>query len=268
MKKILGVLILLSLTFFLAESSAQRKKRAFKGGEKLRYVAEYKIGMFNVDVALIDFTVTEEERYGKQSYKVNALAQILPKYRYFFDMRDDYYVWLERDNLRPLYFENFIKEGSYTLESHYIYDWDKMVVNTYENRPVWDAPKRREIGLLPNSLDALSLFYNLRCIPIEDMKVGKADTLEIVFANRIRRVEYRLIGREHKKIKGLGKLATIHFRCQLANNDGISFEDGSEFDLWLSDDHNRIPLYVETPIKVGSVRARLVDYKGLIKPLK
>lgn len=265
--RIFSILLFFVLFFSYAPLCAQHK-RAFKGGEELRYVAEYKVGLFNVDIAMIDFTVTEDEHRGnKPSYKVNALAQVLPQYRYFFDMRDNYYVWLDKVTLKPFYFENFIKEGSYTLESHYVYDWTKMKVNTYENRPVWDAPKRREFNLLPTSLDALSLFYNLRSLPIEKMKLNIPDTLEVVFANKIRRVAYRFVGREDFKIKGMGKFKSLKFRCQLADNSGVSFEDGSEFTLWLSDDANRIPLYIETPIKVGSVRARLVDYRGLVEPL-
>lgn len=267
MIKISKALLLVVATIFYVSLWAQTK-RAFKGGEELRYVAEYKVGLFNVDIAVVDFTVKEEHRGNRPSYKVNALAQVLDQYKYFFDMRDDYYVWLDHTTLKPFYFENFIKEGSYTLESNYVYDWTKMKVNTYENRPVWITPKRREFDLFHNSLDALSLFYNLRSVPVENLRAGVADTLNVVFANKIRRIQYRFVGREDKKIKGLGRFRTLKFRCQLADGSGVSFEDGSEFTLWLSDDNNRIPLYIETPIRVGSVRGRLVDYKGLVSPLK
>lgn len=267
MNKIFKALLFVSATISTISLTAQHK-RAFKGGEELRYVAEYKIGLFNVDIAVVDFTVKEEHRGNKPTYKVNAVAQVLDQYKYFFDMRDDYYVWLDHATLKPLYFENFIREGSYTLESNYVYDWIKMKVKTYENRPVWDNPKRREFELFHNSLDGLSLFYNLRSMPTESLKVGVADTLNVVFANKIRRIQYRFIGREVKKVKGLGRFKTLKFRCQLADGSGVSFEDGSEFTLWLSDDNNRIPLYIETPIRVGSVRGRLVDYKGLVSPLK
>lgn len=267
MNRIFKIALFVTGLFFSTHLEAQ-PKRAFKGGEELRYVAEYKVGLFNVDIAVVDFSVKEENRGGKPSYRVNALAQVLDQYRYFFDMRDDYYVWLDKTTLKPFYFENFIKEGTYTLESNYVYDWKKMKVSTYENRPVWDTPRRREFELYHNSLDGLSLFYNLRSLPIENMKVGVADTLNVVFANKIRRVAYRFVGREVKKIKGLGRFNTLKFRCQLADGSGVSFEDGSEFELWLSDDDNRIPLYIETPIRVGSVRGRLVDFKGLVAPLK
>ncbi|MEG0499840.1 MAG: DUF3108 domain-containing protein [Rikenellaceae bacterium] len=266
MNRVFGALLLVMMLALSLPLIAQ-PKRAFKGGEELRYVAEYKVGMFNVDIAVIDFTVKEENRSGRPSYKVNAVAQVLEQYRYFFDMRDDYYVWLDRTTLKPIFFENFIKEGSYTLESNYVYDWTNMRVKTYENRPVWESPKRREFELSNNSYDGLSLFYNLRSIPLEKIRIGVADTLNVVFANKVRRIAYRFIGRENKKIKGVGYFKTLKFKCQLADGSGVSFKDGSEFTLWLSDDDNRIPLYIETPIRVGSVRGRLVDYKGLVAPL-
>jgi len=45
------------------------------------------------------------------------------------------------------------------------------------------------------------------------------------------------------------------------------FTDGSEFFIWLSDDENKIPLHLESPIRVGSVNAYITGYKGLKYPL-
>lgn len=78
---------------------------------------------------------------------------------------------------------------------------------------------------------------------------------------------YRFLGREVKNIRGTGKFRTLKFRCELATSTGESFEDGSEFTIWISDDRNRIPLYVESPIRVGSIRARLISWKNLKYPL-
>ncbi len=248
--------------------SAFGQPKAYKAGEKLKFLVEYKVGFLNVDVATIDFTV-EDATYKKEPcYKINALAQIMPVYKWFFDLRDEYSVWIERDSLRPLYFESNIKEGSYTLNSNYVYHWDSMKVSTYENRPVWDAPKRRTIELTNETLDAVSMFYILRNIPDKKLENSFTDTLELVFANRIRRVQYSFVGREEIRIERYGKQAALKFKCQLASDSGESFNDGDEFVLWLSDDINKIPLYVETPIKVGSVRVKLYDAKGLVKPIK
>lgn len=81
------------------------------------------------------------------------------------------------------------------------------------------------------------------------------------------RINYRLAGREVRNIKGVGKFRTLKFVCELATSSGESFKDGSEFYLWISDDLNKIPLYLESPIRIGSVRVRLLDASNLKYPL-
>ena len=83
----------------------------------------------------------------------------------------------------------------------------------------------------------------------------------------IRRINYRLAGREVRNIKGVGKFRTLKFVCELATSSGESLKDGSEFYLWISDDLNKIPLYLESPIRIGSVRVRLLDASNLKYPL-
>lgn len=266
------ILISILALFFSTSTFAQKHKcvvnRAFKDGEKLVYIADYKVGIINVDIATIDFTVRSDVciSTGRDSYKLNAVAKVLPEFRWFFDMKDDYYVWIDKTTLRPTYFENFIKEGDYTLNGKYWYDWDSMKVKTYENRPVWKESKEKEFDLTENSLDALSLLYNLRNIDIDNLEPNIPHTLQVVFANKVRHVQYRYIGKEMKRIRGLGKINTIKVICKLANSSGETFEDGDEFELWLSDDGNMIPLYIDTPIMVGSVRCRLIRYENLATP--
>ena len=63
---------------------------------------------------------------------------------------------------------------------------------------------------------------------------------------------------------GLGRVNTLKFSCQLVNDVADSFEEGSEFFVWISDDGNKVPVFLESPLRVGSVRARLVEYGGLM----
>ncbi len=265
MIRYLGVILFL---FSLASGAAYSQPLAFKAGEKLRYIAEYKVGFINVDVATIDLTVDNAIYDGKDCFNVRALAEIMPIYKWFFDLRDEYNVRMRKSDLRPLYLESDIQEGSYTLQGNYVYNWDSMTVKTYENRPVWSAPKRKEHKLTNESLDAISMFYNLRNLSDSAIFNTSPTTIELVFANRIRKVQYRFIGRETIRISGFGKQAALRYKCQLANDSGGSFKDGDEFDLWLSDDINKIPLFVESPIRVGKVRVRLREAEGVIEPLK
>ena len=101
----------------------------------------------------------------------------------------------------------------------------------------------------------------------ENLENIVARDLEMVLEDTVRYLSFRYDGREVKKVKGLGKFNTIKFRCKIATSDGFSFTDGTEFMVWISDDRNKIPLYIESPIKVGSVCAYLSSYEGLRYPL-
>ena len=44
---------------------------------------------------------------------------------------------------------------------------------------------------------------------------------------------------------------------------GQVFDEDTEMNVWVTDDQNRIPLLIESPVAVGSVKAVLKNYKGL-----
>jgi hypothetical protein len=125
----------------------------------------------------------------------------------------------------------------------------------------------REMKITDKSMDAISLYFNLRTVDDSEIKEGFARDLEMVLEDTIQYLKFRYEGREEKKIKNLGRFNTLKFRCKIASSDGYAFEDGTEFEVWISDDRNKIPLYIKSPIKVGSVQAYLTSYEGLRYPL-
>ena len=63
------------------------------------------------------------------------------------------------------------------------------------------------------------------------------------------------------KVKGLGKFDTQIFSPQTIS--GKTFKENTAIDVWVTDDENRLPLIIETPISVGYVKAVLYNYNGL-----
>ena len=43
----------------------------------------------------------------------------------------------------------------------------------------------------------------------------------------------------------MGRFRTLKFECQLGTTEGYSFTDGTIFTIWISDDDNKIPLYID-----------------------
>ena len=116
-------------------------------------------------------------------------------------------------------------------------------------------------------IDTASLFFNLRSAQAENFRVGEPATLQMVLQDTIRHLHYRYLGRENKKIRNMGRFRTLKFECQLGTTEGYSFTDGTIFTIWISDDDNKIPLYIESPVKIGSINAYISGYKGLKYPV-
>ena len=236
-------------------------------GETLNYRMSYKAMLFpNTEVAKVMMQTTDTTLDGKPSYKVYGFGQTAKAFNWILPVKDAYTVWVDPTTLKTQRFESDIHEGDYTFQSTYVFDWDNHKVHTRwssRNRP----EKSKTMNISDNSMDAISLYFNLRTVPDSVIKEGFERDLEMVLEDTVRFLRFRYDGHEVRKVKGMGKCKTIKFRCKIATSSNFSFTDGSEFMVWISDDRNKIPLYIESPIKVGSVCAYLSSYEGLRYPL-
>ena len=271
--KSVGIISLsLVLAFTVSVTRAQNKispdRMAFQAGEELTYAVSYKVGFVEPDLAKVTFKTINSNVNGIPTYRITAVAEVDSKWKWFFDMRDEYNTWLDQSTLRPVYFKNSIKEGTYRTASEFFYDWDKMEVNTHFKNLKYNVPREYFMPLTSNSFDGVAMFFNMRNKISSDLRPGHTDYIDVVMSDTIKRLQYKFIGFEERNISGLGKYRTMKFSCQLSSaEDHDAFPDGSEFFVWFSDDKNRIPLYLESPIRVGSVKGYLSSYKGLKYPL-
>ncbi len=239
----------------------------YQPGEVLSYRVSYKAKMFpNTEVATVQISTATEELDGETYYRVEGYGRTLPTYRWFFPIDDRYIVWADTLTLRTRFFESDVHEGEYTFTSRYRYDWPAMRVHTrWQKRK--NPENRKTMALTPGSMDPVSLYFNMRTLDPADFREGESRVLEMLLQDTVRYLKYRFMGREEKKIRTMGRFRTLKFMCQIGTSDGYSFTDGSEFTLWISDDQNKIPLYIESPIRVGSIQAYITAYKGLKYPL-
>jgi hypothetical protein len=77
-------------------------------------------------------------------------------------------------------------------------------------------------------------------------------------------VYFILYGRETIKVRGLGYVKTIKFAAKLL--EGEVFKSEADMMIWVSDDDNRLPVYFEAPLLVGTARGRMSSCSGLKYP--
>jgi hypothetical protein len=262
-------ILILAALLLTGLAKIQAQEAAFQAGEKLTYKVSYSVIFLQPDIATVTFSTIGSSVDNVPAYRVTAVAEVDSKWRWFFDMRDEYSTLLSRETLRPLYFSNNIKQGSYRFTSEYFYDWEKMTVDTYYKNLKYNVPYEKHMTLTDRSFDGVATFFDMRNkISRGTMNPGETGTVNVVMSDKIQSLQYKFLAREERDIEGMGRYRTLKFSCQLVNGaDQDSFQDGSEFFIWFSDDRNCIPLYVESPIRVGSIKGRLVSTEGLKVPL-
>lgn len=240
--------------------------RAFGSGERLSYEVVYNASIINASVADIHFHTIKENYSGRPCFKIEAVGKTRPFFNMFFELEDTYTSWIEASTLRPVKAASMLKEGSYRYRSAIDYNWNAMKAYTLGVNIKSNSETRRTLNVRPCSYDALALFFNLRCSNLSGIVRGETQKLSLVLEDTVRSVQLRFLGRENRKVVGVGEFRTLKFACQFATSSDESFKDGAEFFIWLTDDKNCIPVYLESPIRVGKVYATLRSWSGLKHP--
>ncbi len=235
---------------------------AFQRGEKLTYKVYYNWNFVWLAAGEVTFEVNEDDH----QYHFKATGSTYESYDWFYYVRDVYNSWVDKSTRLPSYSERSVHEGNYRIFERIKFDQSR------RKATVWRAPKRGEPETQTEHPvrepvhDVLSSLYFLRTIDFSDKPVGFEQPFCIFMDQEEYPLRMRYLGKEtNKKIRGLGRFNTLKFQPQVIV--GNIFKDDAKMTVWVSDDANRIPLLVETPIAVGSVKMVLKEHKNLKYPL-
>lgn len=255
--------VLLAVVLSVSSAVAQ----LYQPGERLYYRVAYRAKMIpNTEMAEVCVTTLLDTLAGRDVYHVEGNGRTLSIFRWFFNMNDTYRIWVDTLTKRTLRFESDLYEGGYTFRSNYVYDWDNYQVHTWAQSRKRE-PRTKTMPLTDNSKDAVSLYFGLRSIDLDDFRDNEHRELEMVLDDTIRTLKYRFIAREECRVPKRGKFRTLKFACTIGSSEEYSFTDGSEFFIWISEDENKIPVMLESPIRVGSIRAYIREVDGLKYPM-
>ena len=109
----------------------------------------------------------------------------------------------------------------------------------------------------------LSSFYYVRTLDFSGLKENDSISVNMFFDERMYKIRVLVMGRERIKT-GFGQIDCIKIRPLVL--EGRVFKDEENVTLWISDDKNKIPVRIKASILVGSVKAELVEARGLIHP--
>jgi hypothetical protein len=115
------------------------------------------------------------------------------------------------------------------------------------------------------TFDLVSILYYVRNLDLSGCRIMDTIPINLLIDNEIYNIYFRYLGTEKRKIRKLGEIDCMKFSAMLIQ--GSVFKGGEKMFIWVTNDKNRLPVYVESPIIIGSVRATLIDIKGNRYPL-
>ncbi len=147
----------------------------------------------------------------------------------------------------PLTYRLMLREGRHRKDKEVIFDNSKAKAFYIDHL----EDERKEFDLPGTVFDPLSSFYQIRGMHLE---VGKPAYIKIFDSKKVYDAEVQVLRKE--RIQGpAGEVDTLVIKPQM-KSEGIFYRKG-EILIWITDDDKKIPLKMQSKVKIGSVTATL-----------
>ena len=238
---------------------------AFLFHERVDYTIYYHLAGMWVGAGDVYFKVDSTQIAETDYYHINSYGRTYKKYDWLYKVRDSYESYVNTKTFKPIRFKREVNEGSTHLKEDYIFRHKDKEVISLRKMGEDSLLVKDTVPLLDCSYDVITMIYFARNMDFSGLEVGETMPINIFLDNKSHETYVRYLGKKELKIKGTGTFRCILFSPYLI--EGTIFNGGEDMTVWVTDDKNKVPLYIETPILVGSIRARINNMEGLKYPL-
>ena len=260
MRKGLYLLCLLLPFSINAQKNYSFSNKSFQPNEQLTYEIFYNWGVIWMKTGEVTFKTSLIDLNNTKVYHFSGSGFTYNKYDWFYKVRDKYESFTDTLTLKPLRFIRDVNEGSSFAHDDYVFNITKGQIYTSELRNKKPL-KLDSIRLKSSTNDVLTAIYYSRCLDFSQYKPNDTIPITFVLDGIIYPSYMRYKGKEVINTELFGPVRCIKFSPKLLA--GTIFKSGEGMTVWATDDQNKIPIYVETPITVGYIKVKLIQYSGL-----
>ncbi len=232
------------------DNFCQIQNTSFAAGESLTFKVFYTVAGIYAGAGEATFNSALDNLNGRPVYHIIGDGKTYSFYDNFFKVRDKYETYIDTATLQPLKFVRNVYEGGYKKYENVIFN--KATNTAITNAGVYKVPACVQ--------DVISSIYYARNIDFSKYKEGDKIPFSLFLDKEIYSMYVRYLGKETIKTK-YGKFRAIKFKPLLLK--GSIFEGGEKMTVWVSDDANKIPVRIESPISVGSIKVDMMTYRNL-----
>ena len=256
--EIMKHLFTIILFFVGLQVSNVQKESAFQEGEWFKFKMSYS-GFLKAGNATLSLNETKLD--GKPVFHVVGKGWTTGLIKAFFKVKDRYESYFDKETGVPYKFIRKIDEGGHTKDIEIKFDQKKKIAEVNNKK----KKKTKTVATEQDVQDMVSMYYHLRnSIEIASLAQGDEIETNMFFDEENYGFKLKYLGKETIKVDINGskvKVKTVKFRPYVMA--GRVFKEEESLTLWVSADKNKIPLKIKADLAVGSLRAELVEFKGL-----
>ncbi|OFY85641.1 MAG: hypothetical protein A3F72_10560 [Bacteroidetes bacterium RIFCSPLOWO2_12_FULL_35_15] len=260
MKKLFSTIFIFFPLALFSQNNCNTINFAFKEGEKLLYNIDYTWGIIRMNAGEAASSIVVKKINGNSVYHFSTLGKSYPHYDWFFKVHDKYESYADTLSLKPFRFVREVHEDKYYAYDDYVFNHRNTRVYTTETRKD-KGPNYDTLNITNCVKDVVTSVFYIRCLDFTNYKINDTIPLTFVLDGSVVPSYIRYLGKEIITTPLLGKIRCIKLQPKLI--EGTIFKAGDEMTIWLTDDKNRLPVYLESPIIIGEVRIKLIKYSGL-----
>lgn len=236
-----------------AQGFCHTTNTCIQNGEHLRFKVYYNVSALWVPAGEAIFTTRQKQLEGRQVFHIVGEGKTYKSYDWFFKVRDRYETFIDTATLMPYRFIRDVEEGN-TRFNHFV-TFDQKG-NAYSNDRAFSVPACVQ--------DVLSAIYYARNIDYDQYNPGDKIPFSMFLDDEVHQLYIRYAGKV-KITTRYGTFNALKITPLLIN--GTIFKGGEDMVVYVSDDANHLPLRIDSPIVVGSIKVDLMGYSGLRHPL-
>lgn len=232
----------------------QQMNTSFYPGEKISYTIYYNVIGLYVNAGNAEFTVTNSNWNGNPSYLLTATGRSNKNYDWIFKVRDKYQSNVSIQTMLPYKFEREINEGSFHQKQSIHFNQTANSVST----------DKGTFKSADCTFDVISAIYAARNIDFSNRVMNEKIFINFFLDNELYPSYFKYLGKASVTTK-YGRFNAIKLAPLLVK--GTIFEGGEKMIIWVTDDENHIPIRIETPIIVGSIKVDMFQYENIRYPM-
>ncbi|MBA4311602.1 MAG: DUF3108 domain-containing protein [Chlorobiaceae bacterium] len=227
------------------------QNKAFGPGEFFRFDVNYGFVTAGEATLSISDTVYNNRHCLLVEFNLNSK----PFFDAFYKVRDRYITIIDAEGLFPWRFEQHIREGGFSRDFTAEFDQIKHIALTTNGK--YPIPAYVQ--------DMMSAFYFTRTLDFSKFKPGDKLRLQNFYKDSTYELDVKYKGTQTIDVEA-GKFNCIIVE-PLAREGGLFKNEGKLY-VWMTNDERKMPVLVTAKILIGKVESELIEYRGLVGPLK